>query len=322
MSDNTIPKTYDPLVQLLEDAADGAHTYGVAIGLKQNDETALRAALTALVGTPAGPGNVPPAVPGLKDNWNMAKTAKVTGTAIARSAMSNGRAQATACMGVLKPLLGKQWNNAWQVAGFTNHSLAVPDNPLPLLQQFRSYFAANPTQEVTNAALNITATAAACEASAQAISDGISTSNQSNTDSGIAKQNLQSGMDSGRSRLSGLRGELTQLIDPDDDRWYAFGFDKPSDPSTPAVPQHVTVTPGSAGMVFVDFDDARRADNYRVTVNDTATPQNQLAEQIVTESECTFMALPSGTAIKVIVTGRNSSGGESGPSDPASGTVP
>jgi hypothetical protein len=95
---------------------------------------------------------------------------------------------------------------------------------------------ANPTQEVTNAALNITATAAACEASAQAISNGISTSNQSNTDSGIAKQNLQNGIDTGRSRLSGLRGELTQLLDPNDDRWYAFGFDKPSDPSTPAVP--------------------------------------------------------------------------------------
>jgi hypothetical protein len=111
----------------------------------------------------------------------------------------------------------------------------------------------NPTREVTSAALNITATAAACEASAQAISDGISTSNQSNTDSGIAKRNLQTGMDTGRSRLSGLRGELTQLLDPNDDRWYAFGFDKPSDPSTPAVPQHVMVTPGKRGHDLCRF---------------------------------------------------------------------
>jgi hypothetical protein len=74
-------------------------------------------------------------------------------------------------------------------------------------------------------------------------------------------------------------------------------------------------------MIFVDFDDARRADNYRVTVNDTATPLNQLAEQIVTESESTFTSLPSGTAIKV-TTGRNSTGGESGPSAPGSGAVP
>jgi hypothetical protein len=74
-------------------------------------------------------------------------------------------------------------------------------------------------------------------------------------------------------------------------------------------------------MIFVDFD-TRRADNYRVTVNDTATPPNQLAEQIGTESECTFPGLASGTAVKVTVTGRNSTGGESGPSAPGSGAVP
>ena len=33
MASNTIPTAYDPLVQLLEDAADGAHTHGAAIGL-------------------------------------------------------------------------------------------------------------------------------------------------------------------------------------------------------------------------------------------------------------------------------------------------
>jgi hypothetical protein len=53
---NQIPQPYDPLIQLLEDAADGAHQHGVAIGLKQNTETAIRADLTALTGQPAGPG--------------------------------------------------------------------------------------------------------------------------------------------------------------------------------------------------------------------------------------------------------------------------
>ena len=53
MADNSIPKLFDPIVQFLEDAADGAHDHGAAVGLKQNDEAALRAALTDLVGAPA-----------------------------------------------------------------------------------------------------------------------------------------------------------------------------------------------------------------------------------------------------------------------------
>ncbi len=45
MSDNSVPKPFDPVVQLLEDAADGAHDYGAAIGLLQNTEAAFRAVL-------------------------------------------------------------------------------------------------------------------------------------------------------------------------------------------------------------------------------------------------------------------------------------
>ncbi len=321
MASNEIPERFDLIVEMLEDAADGAQTHGAAINLKQNDETALRAILAELAGTPAGPGNVPPAVPGLKDKWNTAKAAKVNGTSAFRIAKSNGRALARACMGVLKPSLGDQWNNAWQAAGFTNHSLAVPDNPLALLQQLRSYFAANPAKEVP-ALTPFPATAAACEASAQAISDAASASNQSNMNGGAAKTALADGIRRGRARLSGLREELDQLIDDESDLWYAFGFDKPSDPETPEVPENVVVTSGAPGTVFVDWDDARRAESYRVTITETANPSNELVSQIVEESEHTFAGLSSGMAITVAVTARNTTGGESGPSAAANGTVP
>ena len=320
MASNEIPERFDLVVEMLEDAADGAQAHGAAINLKQNDEAALRAILNELVGTPAGPGNVPPAVPGLKDKWNIAKAAKVSGTSGFRSAKSNGRALARACIGVLKPSLGDQWNNAWQAAGFTNHSIAVPGNALALLQQLRSYFAANPAKEVPSLT-PFPATAAACEAGVQAISDAASASNQSNMTAGQAKTNLADGIRRGRARLSGLRQELDQLIENDDDLWYAFGFDKPSDPETPEVPENVVVTGGADGMVFVDWDDARRAESYRVTITETANPSNQLVSQIVEESEHTFAGLPSGMGITVAVTARNTKGGESGPSAAASGTV-
>jgi hypothetical protein len=45
-----------------------------------------------------------------------------------------------------------------------------------------------------------------------------------------------------------------------DESWYALGFDKPSDPDTPVVPENVIITaraPGSK-LVLIDLDDAHR----------------------------------------------------------------
>jgi hypothetical protein len=135
---------------------------------------------------------------------------------------------------------------------------------------------------------------------------------------------LESGMNDASVRLGGLRDELTQLIEDDDERWYAFGFDKPNDPDTPAVPEHVVITFGALGTkIFIDWGAARRATSYRVTATDKAhDPPVVLEEKIVTESEATLTTIPSGTQFNVTVTSRNSKGGESAPSDPpASGTV-
>jgi hypothetical protein len=323
MADNSIPESYDPLVQHLEDAADGAHTHGAAIGLKQNDEAAIRTDLEALVGKAAGPGGVPPAVPGLKDKWNIAKAAKTAATGAFNTAKRNGRTLARACMGVLRPRLGESWNSQWQIAGFTNGSLAVPDNPMTLLQQFRAYFAANPSHEKSGLAPGVDATGAACNAAAEAISTAASASNQSNVDAGNARNALQTGIEKGRSRLMGLRDELTQLIRDDDERWEAFGFSKPSQPGTPEVPENVVLTPGAPGShtLFIDWDDALRAARYRVIVTNTANPPVELKKEIVRESDVTFNDLPAG-GVKITISSRNAKGGESAATAPVNGTVP
>jgi hypothetical protein len=320
MADNSIPDSYDQLIQLLEDAADGAATHGAAIDLKQNDETALRAVLAALAGTPPGPGGIPPATPGLKDNWNTAKAAKTAGTGGFSAAKKNGRATARVCINILKPHLGDQWNNDWQNAGFTDGSLAIPENPIALLQQLASYFAAHPSFEVGS----LKATATECTSRADAISTAASASNQSNTDAGNAKSALEAGIQNARSRLTGLRNELGQLLEDDDERWYAFGFSKPSDPDTPEVPENLVITPGAPGshLIFIDWDNSLRSTSYRVVVTDSATPPAELKNIIVSESEVTLNDLTSGTAVKVTVAGRNSKGGESAATAPVSATVP
>jgi hypothetical protein len=42
MADNSIATSYDPIVQHLEDAADGAHAHGVAVGLVHNPKSGSR----------------------------------------------------------------------------------------------------------------------------------------------------------------------------------------------------------------------------------------------------------------------------------------
>lgn len=310
MADNSIPTSYDPIVQALEDAGDGAHTHGVAVGLVHNNEAKIRADLNALVGTPAGPGNVPPATPGLKALWNAAQTNKSAQTAALRTVCSNARLFVRTCIRSLFPVLGENWNASWNAAGFTGGSLAVPANPLMLLQQLRAYYAANPARETPNVQ-GVACTAAACEAAVQAISDAESASNQSNTDSGIAYTNYQNGLKAGRARLSGLRDELDQLIADDDDRWYAFGFDKPSDPSTPEVPANLTVVAGAPGSktLIADWDDARRADRYRLRAV-TKADGKEVANTIAQDSQfsLTLASVATGAVVVLTVTARNATG--------------
>ncbi len=322
MADNSSPTSYDPLVQALEDSADGTHTHGAAIGLVHNDEAHIRADLIALVGQPAGPGGVPAAVPGFKALWNAAQTNKSAKTAAFRTVCSNARLFVRTCIRSLFPVLGESWNANWNAAGFTGGSLAVPTNPLTLLQQMRAYYIANPTREST--VQGVACTAAACEATAQAISDAESASNQSNTDSGVAYKNYQDGIAAGCARLSGLRNELSQLIADDDDRWYAFGFDKPSDPSTPETPANLTAVAGAASSktVIADWDDARRADSYRCRAV-TKADGKEVANEIVSDSQISLAltGVAAGAIVVLTVTGRNTAG-ESPASEPVEIQVP
>ncbi len=168
----------------------------------------------------------------------------------------------------------------------------------------------------------VACTAAACEAAAQAVSTAESASNQSNTDAGTAQANYQAGFTAARNRASGLLAELTQLLDANDPRWLAFGFELPGNPSGPDVPENLVVTPGATGshLIFIHWGDSRCADGYRVVVKDTTTGTTP-TEQLTQDAEVTVGNLPGGASVNIVVSARNATG-ESQPTDPVTAVVP
>lgn len=78
----------------------------------------------------------------------------------------------------------------------------------------------------------------------------------------------------------------TQIVSDDDKRWYAFGFYKPSDSASPETPENLIVTQGAAGSrtLLCDWDDARRATNYRLRAKVIATGA-QVFSELVADSQ-------------------------------------
>ena len=319
MTGNTIPQNYEPLVHLLADAVNGASQHGAAVGLKQNDAAALRAALGELIGHPGGPNFQPPPYPGAKAVLNAAVANKSAATAALRSAQSNGRALAMACIGALKPRLGNHWNAAWTEAGFTGGSLQVPANPEFVLRNLQAYYGRHPDHEVPQLTEQLACTADACAGAVWAIATAQANSTQSNVAAAEARHQFDVAVKAARMRLSGLREELARLLADDDHRWYAFGFDRPSHVGSPDTPENLIATPGAPGMLYVDWDDARRADGYRLRA--AAADGKLLAESLPQDSAATLTGLPSGSTVSLTVTARNATG-ESPASEPVTAVVP
>lgn len=301
MASTEIPDSPDALISLATEAADGAASEGAAIGLTQNTAAKILADLKAVTGDPAAT----PPLPGTRNAYNAAKAAKVAANSNRRTVENSARTFCTSAVGMLKNYLGAQWNSQWQEAGFINGSLAIPDDPVALLGTLRGYFTSHAAHE--NAPLGLTA--ANCTANINAVAEARAASNQSVLDLGAAKAANETAVKALYKRLTGLRSELSQLLAKDDPRWYAFGFDRPADGWGPGPVEHLVLTAGSPGMIFADWDDARRAERYRVYKQITGVD----AEPVevtggVTESEYTLTGLPSGATVQITVRAANAAG--------------
>ena len=73
--------------------------------------------------------------------------------------------------------------------------------------------------------------------------------------------------------------------------------------------------------MFVDWDNARRAESYRVVVLGSVNG-SVVTERLVAESEITLSGLAPGQTVRIVVSARNGKGGESAPAPVVVVTLP
>jgi hypothetical protein len=302
-----VPQTQAGVTDLGLLALSGAQAQGAVVGLQHNTAATLAEALYDYTGDPATP-----AVRGKQALLTAQLLLIKTTSSAAEVALKAGRDYCRTGMGILKPILGQRWNGAWIAAGFSAGSLAVPRMPLSMLLQFRSYLETNPARE--SATIGFTA------AQAQARVAAIQAAVQARETAKGARWSVKAARDASfrtlRQSLIGLRAELAQLLSPEDDRWYAFGFQRPADGHKPAPVTGLVLLPIGSGTVFASWEASTRAQDYRVTWKPTASSDPATEVGLFAETQATLMSLPAGVPITVAVSARNSSG-ETAPTEAA-----
>ncbi len=220
---------------------------------------------------------------------------------------------------VLKPIFGNLYSAAFDVLGFTNDSLKVPQTAeelLPMLQAYKAFYVANPLRE--NAASNLTA------AHAQLLYDQLNAANNSVSVKKAQEQSLKDIRDAAslqmQKRVRNVIKELEMQLDPLDQRWIAFGLNRPGALETPEAPTDLSAILIGPNAVSLKWEAAARAEYYRVFKKVHGTDDDYIAVGSPADLDFTIENLPANTLVEIVVTAVNN-GGESAYSEKATITT-
>lgn len=306
MASNRLPDKLDLLFALAEDMADGLNQHETPVGVKQNTEAVIRAALAAARAA--------------ETTYGECKVAKKTASTAVAAADSAGRVFIMNARKRLSKFLGEAASAEWESAGWPPGSTATPstqDERFTLLASLKAYFTAHPAHE----SVDMEVTAALADAACTAVSTARAALGQKITESGQAKAARDVAEANLRKRMTGLITELETLLPPDDARWHAFGLNRPADEETPEAPSFTTVAAGPNSTLLVDWDDSLRADRWRVWIKVAGVDNDFRAVVSVTESDATLSGLTAGASVEVRVTSVNDAG-ESAPGPTVQAVVP
>jgi len=296
-----VPNTNDGMVVLGHQCAAAASDLAAEVPLKQNNAPAITADLYDFVGQPG----TDPATSGRQGAFNQRRIAVTAAATARRAAVQAARDFNARAVNHLKTFLGRRWNPLWQSVGFTNGSIALPYDPMPLLLKLRPHLIANPAHEL--AAENLTAAEANALAVALTAAVNAETVAVAARDAARGARDLSAGKL--RTRLVGLRSELEQLLSDDDYRWRRFGFTRPIDRRTPAVVTGLTLRAGGfPGEVIAEWQPSIGADSYRVLRMVQTVDPEPVEIGLFTEPTAILSGLPIGQTLIVTVTARNVAG--------------
>lgn len=296
---NTIPRPLAAVIILARNAHAGALGFGATTGLAHNTAEKIGAERHDLLGNPATP-----LVPGKQAQYAAQLVAVKAAYAEKNVAIRDGREFCRLAISLLRPVLGNEWNTAWQAAGFHQPSLALPAQPVAMLTALRAHFATNPAHE--NGQANVTAVEA--EFAAAAIDAALLAVGSAKRELIILKKERDRALKTLRKRLSGLRAELEQLLEDDSGTWYEFGFKRPADGRMPEPLDEVTATEVASGTVQVTWSPTIRAEGYRLTVRLAESDAPPIEDVIVADHSRVIPGLPNGAPLIIAVSARNRSG--------------
>jgi len=277
-----------------EAAAAGAAQLGQAIGLKQNDEAAIRQDKVALETAVTA---YQQARPGLNQK-----------RAVGRSVTKSSAEFLRLTRDVLKTRLGKKYSQAWDVTGFVG-SLRVPVTLVKVqncLQMMQAYLTANPEVQVAQ----IDVTDVRGQGLLNSLNTAVANINSQKTVVGDLKIARDTAAQKVRDRLSGLFHELEQLIGPLDQRWKTFGFNLPGADATPDIPGNVTAVLIGPTAVSVKWTATPRAEHYRVWKKVTGVDEDFVNIGSPADLDFTMETLPSNATVEIAISAVNN-GGES-----------
>lgn len=213
MAANPCPRDTGRLRSFADQLLEGLLLHEEAIGIRQNNAAAMRAAIAATAGAEAQAGH--------------ALSARAKAYATLEAADDVGRAKLRDCKLRLAMKLGERWNAAWEATGFPDRSTAVPRTMDPryvLLASLRQYFGRSPEHE----SAEMGATAAQCDAAWAVLHDARLAARLAETSVTAAIRARRAAFKTLRRRCRGLIVELWSLIPRDDPRWKSFGLKIPA----------------------------------------------------------------------------------------------
>ena len=210
-----------------------------------------------------------------------------------------------------KRTLGPKYSPVWDTTGFIG-SFEIPTSTAGLkdrIHSLKTYLTNNPTMEVP--AFDVTAvrgTSLLTELNAKDVAVSAQKAIVGTArDTRLAKEKAM------RRRLSSLVNELSQKIDSLDQRWTAFGFNKPGAKATPDVPTDVIAMLIGPNAVAIKWNRAARAEYYRVWMKINGVDDEFIVKGSSSDLDFAIEGLPSNSTIKIAISAVNN-GGESGKS--------